>query len=356
MGEDKAWAKAYVLDPLSGPDPSDETGPGSHFRSTYDSLPPSPASDSSKTPQVAVQTTGGSSSTNPFKRNTNSHSRASSNPSYPTPPSSTSPRREQFPVLPDHGSPSHLSPSQSHGRDGPSGHRRRGSSLNERYPGDPTVRPLDMLRKDTKRAHRAPHLRKANHIGPDLIDRLDPTMTYHHESPYDAASIARNQQKKYSPIAALESSNKEALKATPRENIQNAVQRHRPLEGVATVPPGMEDRFGRKYDYEEGSDMQRENGGDYKRWPGLQYHPNDLKGKSEPSYTIEKALKDHKARGGDVEMTSRARNKSLNHTDRPSSLNGHAASGIDRSNSTGANVTSALKQRLHIGRKPVTQN
>lgn len=35
-------------------------------------------------------------------------------------------------------------------------------------------------------------------------------------------------------------------------------------------------------------------GGAYKRWPGVQYHPDDIKGKGEPSYSIEKALKDHK--------------------------------------------------------------
>jgi hypothetical protein len=51
----------------------------------------------------------------------------------------------------------------------------------------------------------------------------------------------------------------------------DAVERHRPLEGVATVPPGMPDKFGRVYDYEEGTDMQRDplNGGDYKRIPGV---------------------------------------------------------------------------------------
>ena len=31
----------------------------------------------------------------------------------------------------------------------------------------------------------------------------------------------------------------------------------------------MADRFGRVLDYEEGADLQREPGGDYRRWPGV---------------------------------------------------------------------------------------
>jgi hypothetical protein len=147
----------------------------------------------------------------------------------------------------------------------------RGGSLKGRHAGDNS--PLDTIRKETKTAHRAHHLRKKNFQGADVIDRLDKTgvSRYHHEGPYDAASIARNRDKKYSPVAAVQESNEEALKATPRENIMDSLQRHRPLEGVAIVPPGMADRFGRVYDYEEGTDMQRDplNRGDYKRVPGV---------------------------------------------------------------------------------------
>lgn len=55
-------------------------------------------------------------------------------------------------------------------------------------------------------------------------------------------------------------------------------------------------------------------GGPYKRWPGVRYLEDDVKGKGEPSYSIEKALKrqggDLKGQrkstsGGDFEMTSR---------------------------------------------------
>lgn len=43
-------------------------------------------------------------------------------------------------------------------------------------------------------------------------------------------------------------------------------------------------------------------GGAYKRWPGVQYHPDDIKGKGEPSYSIEKALKEHGGDEGDRGM------------------------------------------------------
>ena len=67
----------------------------------------------------------------------------------------------------------------------------------------------------------------------------------------------------------MQDSNDEALRATPREKIYDAVTKHRPLEGVANIPPGMPDGFGRVLDYEEGADLQREPGGDYRRWPGV---------------------------------------------------------------------------------------
>lgn len=232
--------------------------------------------------------------------------------------------------------------------------RARAGSLKERYPGDKSHRPLDQLRHDEKVAHRAPHLRKKNFQGADVIDRLDKASfgRYHHEGPYDAASIARNRDTKYSPLAAVKNSNEEALRATPRENIIDSVQRHRPLEGVAIVPPGMADRFGRVLDYEEGADLQREPGGDYRRWPGVEYHPDDLKGKGEPSFTIEKALKDHKRLGDTgTEMTSRShRTRSVGHAEAPGIVPSVAtdpeASGVGRSNTTGRSVGGAIRKRI----------
>lgn len=155
---------------------------------------------------------------------------------------------------------------------------RRGSSLKERYPGDKSHQPLDIIRRDSKKAYRSPHLHKRSIPGADSIDRLDPAVggiAYHHEGPYDAALLSRNRNPKNAPLGALETSNQEALKATPQENIKDALERHKPLDGVAVVPPGEQDRFGRVYKYEEGADLMHEpSSGDagYKRWPGKVCH------------------------------------------------------------------------------------
>ncbi|OCK77079.1 hypothetical protein K432DRAFT_384965 [Lepidopterella palustris CBS 459.81] len=417
MTSDKEWAAKNLLGPLTEPDPSDETGLNSHFGSTYAPRqqtypsPPMPSSpEDGSWVEVRSHNTGSSTNTNPFRRGTNnSISKAStlinSRPAssgYPSPPTSASPRRERFSSHRD-GDPSGAPLSreaalpareavQSHREAAfssyTSGHPRRSSqpnlinrpldssngigiarnnSLRERYPGDISHRPLDIIRKDTKLAHRSPHLRREHYPGPDTIDRLDATGSrYHHEGPYDAALLARNTSFESSPIAAIASSNEEALRATPRENIIDAVQRHRPLEGVASVPPGVPDKFGRVLEYEEGADLQREEGGDYRRWPGVEYLPGDLKGKGEPSYSIEKALKDHKTRGGDgedagveLQTRTRSRNKSLSHADdRPvseiGSVSGNATGqsyvkwegDMRRSNTTGKTVSGGLKKRF----------
>ncbi|KAG9188731.1 hypothetical protein G6011_07436 [Alternaria panax] len=375
-------AQHALIDPLIEPDPSDETGLNSHFRSTFAPAepitPPGSAGDSKGHPSVSVQNTGSSVETNPFRR----HSRASSEAKgasasvsqvgqstpqsrrydYPSPPNSASPRRAHFSE--NHraeifGPMNERRPRRSSDHAPSAMHkslptRARAGSLKERFPGDKSHRPLDQLRHDEKVAHRAPHLRKKNFQGADVIDRLDKASfgRYHHEGPYDAASLARNRDTKYSPLAAVKDSNEEALRATPRENIINSIQKHRPLEGVAIVPPGMADRFGRVLDYEEGADLQREPGGDYRRWPGIEYHPDDLKGKGEPSFTIEKALKDHKRLGDTgTEMTSRShRARSVGHAEAPGIVPSVAtdpeASGVGRSNTTGRSVGGAIKRRI----------
>jgi hypothetical protein len=145
-----------------------------------------------------------------------------------------------------------------------------------------------------------------------MIDRLDPAIggrAYHHEGPYDAALLSRNRDAKTAPLKALETSNEEALKATPRENIRDAVERHKPLDGVAIVPPGEQDRFGRRYNYEEGADLMHEaSSGDagYKRWPGKDYDPDDLKGESEPNFSLDRALRAHTINENGIEMDDRS--------------------------------------------------
>lgn len=376
-------AHRELIDPLIEPDPSEETGLNSHFRSTFAPQQPitPPGSDGAakgfSTVSVRSHHTGNSVETNPYRRSRASseakapsysvrqfghNSPSTSKYDYPSPPPSASPRRSQFP---DHRAEAFRSMNEGRPRrssnPAPSSYDsglRRGGSLKERYPGDKSHRPLDILRHDEKVAHRAPHLRKKNFQGADVIDRLDKAgfSQYHHEGPYDAASFARNKYVKYSPVDAVKDSNEEALRATPRENIIDALEKHRPLEGVANIPPGMADRFGRILDYEEGADLQREPGGDYRRWPGVEYHADDLKGKGEPSYTIEKALKDNKRFGDSgTEMKSRDhRAKSLGHADAAVHISSQPydadASGIGRSNTTGKSLRSrfgSLRRRKH---------
>jgi hypothetical protein len=135
-------------------------------------------------------------------------------------------------------------------------------------------RPLDQIRKDAKAANRAPHLRKKHIPGADIIDTLDSTFgsPYHHGGPYDATLLSRNTDIKNSPVDAVRRSNAEALRATPRENIRDALDKHVPLQGTAVIPPGMQGHDGRRMEYEEGADLMREAdapGGAYKRWEGV---------------------------------------------------------------------------------------
>ncbi|KAG7005844.1 bifunctional dTDP-4-dehydrorhamnose 3,5-epimerase/dTDP-4-dehydrorhamnose reductase [Physcia stellaris] len=277
--EDKQWASKYLLDPLTAPEPSQETGPGTHYNSTFS--PNNPYRNSSASEVVETPTTSRS--------------------AYPTPPHSASPRHHHFdntPATSSRDSFSHAStqiPTSTGGGTSDSGRRPRNNSLPSRYAGDRSNRPLDILTRENKLAYRSPHLRKKHIPGADSIDTLDNISSpYHHEGPYDATLLSRNVNPMSSPIEAVRFTNEEALKATAPERIEDSLKKHRPLDGVAIVPPGMEDMNGRTYNYEEGTDMMIENGGNYKRWPGVTYLPEDLKGKGEPSYSIEKALKEHK--------------------------------------------------------------
>lgn len=134
-------------------------------------------------------------------------------------------------------------------------------------------RPLDQLRKEAKAANRSPHLKRTQIPGADTIDSLDKSVfgaLYHHEGPYDATLLSRNLNPKNSPVEAVKSTNAEALRATPRENVIDSLERHVPLQGTAVIPPGMNGPDGRPMEYEEGADLMRETdapGGAYKRWP-----------------------------------------------------------------------------------------
>lgn len=281
-----------LLDPMHEPEPSAVDGPaGTGFGSTFapasqiNGIPPSPTTSTNPFRNPSVKQSPSSKLTKrqspPTKAGTTSTVRSSSG---------GSPRPEQFPnyraeALADFDSAApRRNRAESHGTPPTyqeatsstnlTGRPRRGDSLKERYPGDKSNQPLDIIRRDSKKAYRSHHLHKKSLPGPDSIDRLDPAIggrAYHHEGPYDAASLARNRDPRSGPLYAVEDSNREALKATPQENIKDAVERHMPLDGVATVPPGQTDRFGRRYDYQEGADLMHEaSSGDagYKRWPG----------------------------------------------------------------------------------------
>ncbi|UNI23081.1 hypothetical protein JDV02_008920 [Purpureocillium takamizusanense] len=254
---------------------------------------------------------------------------------------------------------------------------QRHRSLRQRYPGDMSHRPLDMLRADARAAERGPHQRHRKRISrdTDTIDALDNTVggiPYHHGGPYDATLTSRNLDVRYSPVAAVRASNEAALRATPRENIMDSLERHVPLQGTASIPPGARDMSGRVMDYDEGADLMREpdaDGGAYKRWPGVQYHPEDYKGKGEPSFTIERDLKarkhgKHLSEADAFEMypganrrTVAARQRSASNAEHEgSSASGNAyggsgsgsgsGEGLRRNNTTGKRLSDGIKRRF----------
>ncbi|OBT70054.1 hypothetical protein VE03_00587 [Pseudogymnoascus sp. 23342-1-I1] len=262
--EDKDWASRYLLDPLTAPEPSQLTGPGTHFGSTLNKKPTPTPPASTRSSQSKL------SSRNPFRD--------------PQP----QPTLIDVSQQPQGGQAFNDKPLPR----GPP--RQRHGSLSQRYPGDVSHRPLDMIKKQNKLASQAPHLKKKHLPRADIIDSLDASMDqfYHHEGPYDATLLARNTSKYQSPIDAVRESNAEALKATPRENIQDALDRHVPLFGTGIVPPGGRLESGQVMDYTEGDDLMRDSdapGGAYKRWDGVKYLPEDYKGKGEPSFSADAA-------------------------------------------------------------------
>jgi hypothetical protein len=97
-------------------------------------------------------------------------------------------------------------------------------------------------------------------------------VSYHHEGPYDATLLSRNRDARTSPIEAVRGTNAAALKATPREYLRDALDKHLPLQGTAVIPPGQRDMSGRIMEYDEGDDLMRDQdapGGAYKRWEGV---------------------------------------------------------------------------------------
>jgi len=288
-------AQASILDPLTGPTPEQETGLNSSFAPTNLPL----QSNQSPYSPVSQQNTGATSdSNNPFRRasasetpknpythtreisvgspgrtqekGASSHVRQISNgtpekgaSSHVRHISNGSPRRERFPDMDPFSDDPTRRRSVDKGfradlnQQGGSSGLRRNSSLKERFPGDKSVRPLDILREEERKASRAPHLKKRHIPGADSVDQLDETIgnKYHHEGPYDATLLARNTSFTSSPVAALKTTNEEALRATPSEAVKDSLDKHRPLDNTAAIAPGTKDQFGRRYEYEDGENM-----------------------------------------------------------------------------------------------------
>jgi len=221
-------------------------------------------------------------------------------------------------------------------------------------------------------------LKKKHMPGADSIDSLDQSMlggSYHHDGPYDATLLARNTSYQSSPVEAVSGTNAEAIRATPREYIKDSINKHVPLQGTAIVPPGSSGLDGRTMRYKEGADLMREPdapGGAYKRWVDVDYLPEDYKGKGEPSFSIEKALKEHEQSSHRGHASNGSNSYEMQPRNRPTSNRQRSASGSNttfvnpsngessgnamsysqyegdmrRSNTTGGKITGGLKKRF----------
>jgi hypothetical protein len=200
---DSTAAHDYIVGPLNDAEPVDETGLNTTFRSTFA----------------------------PNRHGTPSN--------VPAPLACAPPRRRA-------SNPAPYSPPAGGGGGGSSPRRARGRTVHH-----PRRRPASWV------------------PGADTIDRLDAAAApagggryYHHGGPFDASLLAANAgSPATSPVAALAGSNAAALRATPRERVVDAIERRRPLDGVADVACGGTDRFGRWYDYSEINLMVEGEGG-----------------------------------------------------------------------------------------------
>jgi hypothetical protein len=125
---------------------------------------------------------------------------------------------------------------------------------------------------------RRPHRSKG--LPPDVIDRMDdsvpPSLLRHHSGPFDAVTRSAFLPSTKSPLAALQHSNEEALKATPESSIRDSLNRHIPLQNTAVVPPGKPVPG----DPDDILDYKEENLiGDIGRWDGIEYDDDDRRAK-----------------------------------------------------------------------------
>jgi Pal1 cell morphology protein len=135
-----------------------------------------------------------------------------------------------------------------------------------------SVYQVEQTKKTPSHATR-PRRKRRSSIGPDTIDRLDDSIfgsPYHHEGPYDATMLAMQLNGSHrSPVAALKTSNAAAIAATPRANLIDSLERHKPLQGTAIVAPNTRLPNGEYIGEYDEYDLMREDGFNYKRYPGI---------------------------------------------------------------------------------------
>ena len=120
----------------------------------------------------------------------------------------------------------------------------------------------------------------------DIIDRMDESvprsLLHHHSGPFDPVTRSAYLPPNRSPLAALQHSTEEALKATPIVSIRDSLNKHVPLQNTAVVSPGEPVPGGLPNEvlsYEEENLI-----GDVGRWEGIEYDDNDRRAKGRPGW------------------------------------------------------------------------
>ncbi|KAK6336501.1 hypothetical protein TWF696_002051 [Orbilia brochopaga] len=269
-----------------------------------------------------------------------------------SPPSSPAPQMQRSPTNPFRRVSQNMSPSPS---PSPPHHHHHQS----RHHSHPPPQYRSVQRGD---GPRTPHKRRSKHdVKPrpsgqrgspaDTIDQLDTSFglfTFHHEGPYDATLSHRNRNPMKSPVQATRYGNAMALRATAPQDIENSIQFGRPLDGVALFPPGTQVANGAVLQYEE-YDVNRKDG-NFRRYPGIKYRDEDLKGKGIEGYDGDLADKQRK------EEEKHRRGKSLDARVKISDAAGAPSSetSIRRNGSTGGRLEGAaakIKRTFSIKRR-----
>jgi hypothetical protein len=133
-----------------------------------------------------------------------------------------------------------------------------------------------------------------------------------------------------------------AIEATPRGNLEDSLKQHRPLDGVASVPPG-----GMTVGSSEPMAYQEENLlHNLGRWEGvIDYYPDDARGRGVEHYRDLNAQANKRNDGYElVSQDGKAETSAYVRTDHADP--GHTDPGRSRSTSGGNELLNGLKKRL----------